>query len=117
MDGVLTPNLPSTGRPRLLVLAPTRRAASETFIRANLQRLPFLIDAYFGDEVFWRQPRRFLYGLAVLISKVLSRLGLLRLASLLPSAVAVLLIRHHRPDVVLVEFGFHAVRVLSLIHI
>ena len=114
MDGVLTPNLPSTGPPRLLVLAPTRRAASETFIRANLQRLPFLIDAYFGDEVLWRQPRRFLYGLAVLISKVLSRLGLLRLASLLPSAVAVLLIRHHRPDVVLVEFGFHAVRVMEL---
>ena len=114
MGGASTSTRSSSGRRRLLVLAPTRRAASETFIRANLQRLPFLIDAYFGDEVPWGQPRRLLYGLAVLISKVLSRFGLLRLATVFPSAVAVLLIRHHRPDVVLVEFGFHAVRVMEL---
>ena len=105
---------PASVSRRLLILAPTRRAASETFIRANLERLPFLIDAYFGDEVPWDQPRRCLYGVAVLISKLLSRLGLLRLASLPPSAVALLLIRHHQPDLVLVEFGFHAVRVMEL---
>ena len=93
---------PASVSRRLLILAPTRRAASETFIRANLERLPFLIDAYFGDEVPWDQPRRCLYGVAVLISKLLSRLGLLRLASLPPSAVALLLIRHHQPDLVVV---------------
>ncbi|GIS13426.1 MAG: hypothetical protein CM15mP116_00090 [Synechococcus sp.] len=30
--------------------APTRRAASETFVRANLAGLPFEVQAYFGDE-------------------------------------------------------------------
>ena len=31
---------------RLLVFAPTRRAPTETFVRANLQGLPFEIIAY-----------------------------------------------------------------------
>lgn len=46
---------------RLLVLAPTRRAASETFVRANLAGLPFAITAYFGDEWPLGQPWRFAY--------------------------------------------------------
>ena len=36
---------------RVLVLAPTRRARTETFIRANLSRLPFVVEACFGDEI------------------------------------------------------------------
>ena len=65
---------------RVLVLAPTRRAASETFVRANLAGLPFEVQAYFGDEVPWNQPPRLAYGLSVLVSKICTRLGLLRLA-------------------------------------
>ena len=98
----------------VLVMAPTRRAASETFIRANLARLPFAVEACFGDECPWREPLKALYGLAVLASKVCTRLGWLRLATLPTSLVAMLLVRRHRPDVVMVEFGFHAVRVMEL---
>ena len=36
--------------PRLLLLAPTRRSPTETFIRANLSCLPMQQQAYFGDE-------------------------------------------------------------------
>ncbi|WP_216901858.1 glycosyltransferase [Synechococcus sp. CCY 9618] len=103
----------AAGHLRLLVLAPSRRAATETFVRANLQRLPFDTIACFGDERPWRQPLRLAYGLAILLSKALTRLGLLRLATLPGSLVAWLLIRRHRPDVVMVEFGFHAVRVME----
>ena len=71
---------------RLLVFAPTRRAASETFVRANLVGLPFEVQAYFGDERPWNQPARLAYGLAVLLSKACTRLGLLRLAGW-PAAV------------------------------
>ncbi|MAS27749.1 MAG: glycosyl transferase family 1 [Synechococcus sp. NAT40] len=99
---------------RVLVLAPTRRARTETFVRANLARLPFAVEACFGDEIPCREPLKALYGLAVLISKVCTRLGWLRLATLPASIVAVLLVRRHRPDVVMVEFGFHAVRVMEL---
>lgn len=112
---------PSAGDParalarelRVLVLAPSRRAATETFVRANLQQLPFETIACFGDERPLRKPLRLSYGLAILASKVLTRLGLLRLATLPASLVAWLLIRRCRPDVVLVEFGFHAVRVME----
>ena len=99
---------------RVLVLAPTRRARTETFVRANLARLPFAVEACFGDEVPWREPLKALYGLAVLTSKVCTRLGWLRLATCPASLVAMLLVRCHRPDVVMVEFGFHAVRVMEL---
>ena len=100
--------------PRVLVLAPTRRARTETFVRANLARLPFAVEACFGDEVPWREPLKALYGLAVFTSKVCTRLGWLRLATCPTSLVALLLVRRHRPDVVMVEFGFHAVRVMEL---
>ncbi len=103
-----------TDPPTLLVFAPTRRAASETFIRANLRGLPFRVHAYFGDERSPRQPLRCLYGVAVLISKVLTQLGWLRLASWPASLVAMLIVRRHHPDVVLAEFGFHAIRVMHL---
>ena len=99
---------------RVLVLAPTRRARTETFVRANLARLPFSVEACFGDEIPWGEPLKALYGLAVLTSKVFTRLGWLRLATLPASSVAVLMVRRHRPDVVMVEFGFHAVRVMEL---
>ena len=99
---------------RVLVLAPTRRARTETFVRANLARLPFAVEACFGDEMPWRDPLKALYGLAVLTSKVCTRLGWLRLATVPSSIVAMLLVRRHRPDVVMVEFGFHAVRVMEL---
>lgn len=98
---------------RLLVFAPTRRAASETFVRANLAGLPFEVNAYFGDECPWRQPLRCVYGLAVWMSKVLTRLGWLRLAGWPAAWVAVVLIRRHQPDLVMAEFGFHAVRVMN----
>ena len=102
---------------RVLVLAPTRRARTETFVRANLARLPFVVEACFGDEMPWREPLKVLYGLAVLTSKVFTRLGRLRLATLPTSIVAMLLVKRHRPDVVMVEFGFHAVRVMELARI
>ena len=98
---------------RVLVFAPTRRAASETFVRANLEGLPFRMDAYFGDEVplgeFWRCA----YGVAVFLSKVLSRLRWFRLAGWPASLVAKELIQRHQSDLMLVEFGFHAVRVME----
>jgi len=97
----------------LLVFAPTRRAATETFVRANLEGLPFRTIAYFGDERPLATPDRLAYGLAILVSKALTRLHLLRLASLPGSLVAWWLIRRHRPDVLLAEFGFHAVRVME----
>ncbi len=98
---------------RLLVFAPTRRAPTETFVRANLQGLPFEITAYFGDERPLSDPCRLAYGLAILASKALTRLGLLRLATLPGSLVAWCLIRRHQPDVLMAEFGFHAVRVME----
>lgn len=97
----------------LLVFAPTRRAATETFVRANLEGLPFHIIAYFGDERPFGAPDRLAYGMAILCSKLLTKLGFLRLASLPGSLVAWWLIRLHRPDVLLAEFGFHAVRVME----
>ena len=102
-------------RPKVLLLAPTRRAASETFIRANLSRLPFTISAYFGDERPWRNPLRLFYGLTILLSKLLTRIGFLRIASFPASLMTSVLIRRHRPDLVMVEFGFEAVRVMEAI--
>ena len=100
-------------RQRLLVFAPTRRAASETFVRANLAGLPFAVSAYFGDEYPLHQPARLAYGLGVLMSKACTRMGWLRLAEWPAALVALALIRRHRPDVVLAEFGFHGVRVMQ----
>ncbi len=98
---------------RLLVFAPTRRAPTETFVRVNLQGLPFEITAYFGDERPLSNPGRLAYGIAILFSKALTRLGLLRLATLPGSLVAWILIHCHQPDVLMVEFGFHAVRIME----
>ena len=98
---------------RLLVLAPSRQAASETFVRANLAGLPFAISAYFGDERPLGQPWRLAYGGAVLVSKLLTRLGWLRLAGCPAAVVTKQLVLRHQPDLLLVEFGFHAVRVME----
>ena len=98
---------------RVLVLAPTARATSETFVRANLQGLPFAVTAYFGDERPLNAPWRLAYGTAILLSKLFTRLHWLRLAGWPASVVVCALIRRHQPDVVMVEFGFEAVRVME----
>ena len=59
----------SDGRERVLVLAPTARAASETFIRANLSGLSLALTAYFGDDLPLHAPWRLAYGSAIFISK------------------------------------------------
>ena len=100
-------------RERVLVLAPTARAASETFVRANLQGLPFAVTAYFGDERSFNSPWRLAYGTAILLSKLFTRLHWLRLAGWPAAVVVRALIRRHQPDVVMVEFGFEAVRVME----
>ena len=100
-------------RERVLVLAPTARAASETFVRANLQGLPFAVTAYFGDERPLNAPWRLAYGMAIGLSKLFTRLHWLRLAGWPAALVARALIGRHQPDVVMVEFGFEAVRVME----
>ena len=97
----------------VFVMAPTRRAVSETFIRANLAGLPFRKTAVFGDERPLRKPLACIHGLAVILSKVFTRLGWLKVASLPAACTTWLLLQRHRPDVVLVDFGFHAVRVME----
>ena len=106
--------------PRVLLFAPTRRSPTETFVRANLARMPLPQIAYFGDEFGFgsdlplqRRPGQCAYGCAVLFSKVCTRLGWQRLATVLPSLVAWGLTRVHQPDVLLAEFGFHAVRMMD----
>ena len=100
--------------PKLLVFAPTRRAASETFIRANLGGLPFQTYAYFGDERSLSNPLQLLYGISILVSKGLTRIGWLRFSSLPGSLVALLLVKYHKPNLLLAEFGFHAIRVMNV---
>ena len=98
----------------ILILAPSRRGATETFIRNSVESLPFKVNAYFGDEYLSFDFLCLLYGTSVFLSKFLTRLGLLRLASIPSSVAAGLLIFKYRPDVVMVEFGFHAVRVMEV---
>ena len=101
-------------KPRVLVFVPTRRSPTETFVRANLARMPLNQIVYVGDEWGgWNHPGQLAYGLAILLSKAMTRLGWHRLASWPAACVAFLLIRMHRADVVLAEFGFHAVRVMN----
>lgn len=100
-------------RPTLLVFAPTRRATSETFIRANLAGLPMRCIAYFGDEWPLLRPWQSLYATAIVMSKLLTQLGMVRAASWPAALVAWLLIRRYRPDAVQAEFGFEAVRVME----
>ena len=98
----------------LLILAPSRRGATETFIRDSVENLPFKVNAYFGDEYLSLDILCLLYGASVWLSKCLTRLGLLRLASIPSSVAAGLLVLKYRPDVLMVEFGFHAVRVMEV---
>ena len=100
-------------QPTLLVFAPTRRATSETFIRANLAGLPMRCIAYFGDEWPLNRPLQSLYATAIVLSKLLTQIRLLRAASWPAACVAWLLIRRYRPDAVQAEFGFEAVRVME----
>ena len=103
----------SNGRERVLLLAPTAHAASETFIRANLNGLSLDLTAYFGDDFPLHAPWRLVYGSAILLSKLFTRLHWLRLAGFPAACVAFALIRRHQPEVVMVEFGFEAVRVME----
>ena len=68
----------SNCRERVLVLAPTARAASETFIRANLNGLSLDLTAYFGDDFPLHAPWRLAYGSAIVLSKLFTRLHWLR---------------------------------------
>lgn len=107
-------SLESLLQPRVLVFLPTRRSPTETFVRANLARMPLEQTIYVGDEFGgWNRPGQLAYGLAILLSKFLTRLGWQRLASWPAACVAFVLIRLNRTDVVLAEFGFHAVRVMN----
>ena len=106
--------LESVLKPRVLVFVPTRRSPTETFVRANLARMPLVQIVYVGDEFGrWNHPGQMTYFLAILMSKALTRLGWNRLASWPAACVAFVLIHLHRADVVLAEFGFHAVRVMD----
>ena len=58
-------------------------------------------------------PWRLAYGSAIVISKLFTRLNWLHLAGLPAACVAFALIRRHQPEVVMVEFGFEAVRVME----
>lgn len=103
----------SLSRLRLLAFVPSGRAPSETFIRANLRGLPFETVAYFGDEFSWRRPLQLSYAVSVSLSKVLYKLGLRKFGTFPPSLVAWFLCCHHRPNALIVEFGFHAVRMME----
>ena len=93
----------------VLVVAPSRRAASETFIRANLNGFPFRKTLIFGDEYYSDNPLLMAHSCAILLSKLLSRLGLLHAASVPASITTFILVKYYRPDLILVDFGFHAV--------
>ena len=69
--------------------------------------------AYFGDEWPLNRPLQSLYATAIVFSKLLTQLRLLRAASLPAACVAWLLIHRYRPDAVQAEFGFEAVRVME----
>ena len=101
--------------PLVIVFAPTRCSPSETFVRSNLAAMPLRQIAFFGDEfaVISRRFGQSAYGVATLISKICTRLRLQRLSTFPTSLIAYWLIQWYRPDVILVEFGFHAVRVMD----
>lgn len=101
--------------PLVIVFVPTRSSPSETFIRRNLAAMPLRQVVFFGDE-YAATSRGFgqtVYAVATLISKVCTRLCLQRLSTFPTSFIAYWLIRWYKPDVILVEFGFHAVRVMD----
>ena len=100
----------------VLVMAPTRRAASETFIRANLNGFPFRKIAIFGDEYISDNPLLMAHSYAILLSKLLTRFGLLQAASVPAAITTWMLVKYYRPDLILVDFGFHAVRVMEERH-
>ena len=98
---------------RLLAFVPSAHAPTETFVRANLRGLPFKTLAYFGDEFRLRRPLQSAYAFSVYISKIFYRLGLRRLGTFPPSLVVWILCKRYQPDVLIVEFGFHAIRMMD----
>ena len=97
----------------VLLMAPSRRAASETFIRANLSGFSFRKTVVFGDEYNSENLLLMAHSCAILLSKLLSRLGLLHAASVPAAITTWILVKYYRPNLILVDFGFHAVRVME----
>jgi colanic acid/amylovoran biosynthesis glycosyltransferase len=111
---------------RLLLLVPSLRAPSETFIRANATGLPFDTVVVCADEIPWSgPPLRTAYGLSIVVSKALHRLApalprclaqaVRRFGTWLPSRLVSRICRTEQPVVVLAEFGFHAVQIMELV--
>ena len=111
---------------RLLLLVPSLKAPSETFIRANATGLPFDTVVVCADEIPWAgPPLRTAYGLSIVVSKALHRLAptlpgclagaVRRFGTWLPSLLVSRICRAEQPAVVLAEFGFHAVQIMELV--
>ena len=80
------------------MLAPTRRAVSETFIRANVEG--FQVTALFGDERPFQRPIALFYGKRSCLARLTS-MRLLRLAEMPAAWVIWWVIGRQRPDAVL----------------
>lgn len=100
-------------RLRLLAFVPSWDSPTETFVRANLRGLPFETFAFYGDRLSVRRPFQALYACSVYISKILYQLGLKRIGTFPPSFVAWILCKRYRPNVLIAEFGFHAIRMMD----
>ena len=100
---------------RVIILAPSSKRLSETFIRANLIGLPFEITAYFGDAfgpLFSLAQN--LYCLSTLFAKILYHFGFFKLGTFVHSLIVLFLVRVNKPDCIIAEFGFHAVLVMEI---
>ena len=97
---------------RLLVFAPTRRAASEHSFEPIWKAFPFGWMLTSVTKFLWGVLEMCLWS-GSLSQQSLSRLRWFRLAGWPASLVAKELIQRHQPDLMLVEFGFHAVRVME----
>ncbi len=100
-------------RLRLLAFVPSSNSPTETFVRANLRGLPFEIFAFYGDLFSPCHPLQALYALSVYFSKVLYHFGFKKFGTFPPSLVALVLCRIYRPNVLIAEFGFHAIRMMN----
>lgn len=98
---------------RLLAFVPSAHAPTETFVRANLRGLPFETFAFYGDEFALCRPLQVAYACSVCISKIFYRLGMKRVGTFPPSLVVWILCQIYRPDVLIAEFGFHAIRMME----
>ena len=100
-------------RLRLIAFVPSWDSPTETFVRANLRGLPFKIFAFYGDLFLFCHPLQTLYASSVYISKILYQIGFKKYGTFLPSFVAWILCKIYRPNVIIAEFGFHAIRMMN----